>query len=180
MRVLVVYESMYGSTHLIADAIADGLRSAGEVTVCAVADATPTALAEADMVVVGGPTHAHGMTHASTRTAAVEAAKKPGSGLELDADPDAFGEGLREWFESLGEIPKPAAAFDTRMDIPALLSGRASKGIARRLRKHGAQLVLDPESFFVTKENQLEPDEEAHARTWGERLARSIDTSRSA
>lgn len=174
MKALVIYESMYGNTHLIADAIAEGLRAAGEVSVCAVADATPSALAASDIVVVGGPTHAHGMTHAGTRKAAIEAADKPDSGLELDADPDAYGEGLREWFDSVGELPKPAAAFDTRMDLPAVISGRASKGIARRLRKHGAQLLLDPESFFVTKQNQLQPDEEAHAREWGGRLAHSI------
>src|SRR5690349_19213278 len=31
MRALVVYESMYGNTHTIAEAVADGLRSAPEV-----------------------------------------------------------------------------------------------------------------------------------------------------
>ena len=33
MRALVVYESMYGNTHLIADAIADGLRETADVVV---------------------------------------------------------------------------------------------------------------------------------------------------
>ena len=80
--------------------------------------------------------------------------------------------GLREWFNGL----KPhkgtlAAAFDTRMDLPAAITGRASKGIARRLRRHGATLLLEPESFFVTKQNRLEADEEAHARRWGANLA---------
>jgi hypothetical protein len=171
MKALVIYESMYGNTHLIADAIAEGLRPAGDVSVTPVADVTPGVLDGADIIVVGGPTHAHGMTHASTRKAAIEAAEKPDSGLELDADPDAYGEGLREWFDSIGDIAKPAAAFDTRIQMPAAISGRASKGIARRLRKHGAQLLLDPESFFVTKQNELQTDEQAHAREWGRRLA---------
>ena len=39
MRALVVYESMYGNTHLVAEAIARGLRSAGPVQVASVADA---------------------------------------------------------------------------------------------------------------------------------------------
>jgi len=74
MRAVVVYESMYGNTHLIADAIGAGLRSAFDVTVVPVAEAGPAVLAGADLVVVGGPTHIHGMSRASTRKAAVEAA----------------------------------------------------------------------------------------------------------
>ncbi len=33
MKAVVIYESMYGNTHLIADAIAEGLRTHGEVAV---------------------------------------------------------------------------------------------------------------------------------------------------
>jgi len=171
MRAVVVYESMYGNTHLIADAIADGLRPVIDVEVTSVAEATSAAVAGADVVVVGGPTHAHGMSRAATREGAITAAAKNDSGLVLDADPDAYGAGLRDWFDTLGELPKPAAAFDTRMDLPAAITGRASKGIARRLRRHGATLLLEPESFFVTKQNRLEADEEAHARRWGANLA---------
>jgi len=39
MRSLVVYESMFGNTHLVAEAIARGLRSGGPVQVASVADA---------------------------------------------------------------------------------------------------------------------------------------------
>ena len=85
----------------------------------------------------------------------------------LDGDPDGFGTGLREWFAALGELPKAAATFDTRMDVPPAFSGRASKGIARKLEHHGATLILKPKSFLVTKENHLEPHEEEHARKWG-------------
>jgi hypothetical protein len=170
---------MYGNTHLVADAIGDGLRAAAEVVVLPVDMAGPELAATADLVVVGGPTHAHGISRPSTRKAAVEAANKPGSDLELD--PDAEGPGLREWFESFGafaervptscSITTRAAAFDTRIHAPAALTGRASKGIARRLRHHGFELVADPESFLVTKHNHLEPDEAARARHWGKELA---------
>ena len=51
--------------------------------------------------------------------------------------------------------------------MPAVLTGRASKGIAHKLRQHGATLVCEPKSFLVTKDNHLEPSEEAHARDWG-------------
>jgi hypothetical protein len=159
---------MYGNTHLIADAIAAGLGTDGEVRVVSVDDAAPELVQGADLLVVGGPTHVHGMSRASTRTAAVEAAKKPDSDLEVD--PDAEGPGLRDWFDGLDELGGAAAAFDTRIDAPAAFTGRASKGIAKRMRRHGCSLVVEPESFLVTKESHLEPHEAERARAWGERL----------
>ena len=81
MRAVVVYESMYGNTHLVADAIGAGLSTVCDVSVVPVAQADPAVLAGADLVVIGGPTHAHGMSRPSTRKAAVEAAGKPVGGL---------------------------------------------------------------------------------------------------
>jgi len=169
MRAVVVYESMYGNTHLVADAIGTGLSSAFEVSVIPVAHADAAILAGADLVVVGGPTHAHGMSRASTRKAAVEAADKPVSPLKVE--PDALGPGLREWFGSLGRYPVMAAAFDTRVHAPAALTGRASKGVAQSLRAHGFRVIADPASFLVTRQDRLEPQETDRAREWGTRLA---------
>jgi flavodoxin-like protein len=175
MKVVVIYESIYGNTHLVADAIAKGLNEVNDVTVVAVDGATPELVGQADLVIVGGPTHAHGMSRPSTRKAAVDAAQKPGH--ELDVDPDAAGPGLREWFTSIGDVATHAAAFDTRLDAPAVLTGRASKGIARLLRRHGFTVVADPESFFVTKDSHLADDEETRARSWGARLAASMTSA---
>jgi flavodoxin len=166
---------MYGNTHLIAGAIADGLRASADVAVVPVEGADEALRSGADLLVVGGPTHVHGMTRESTRKAAIEAAQKPGSDLELD--PDAEGEGLREWFDALGDsttAPAAAAAFDTRIHAPAAITGRASKGIAKRLRAHGFELIADPESFLVTKENHLEDHEIEHAKEWGSRLLAAV------
>jgi hypothetical protein len=176
MRAVVVYESMYGNTHLVADAIGAGLRPAFDVTVVPVAQAGPAVLADADLVVVGGPTHVHGMSRASTRKAAVEAADKPDSGLAIE--PGAEGLGLREWFGSLGHYPARAAAFDTRMQGPAAFTGRASKGVTRLLRAHGFDVAMPPESFLVTKQNQLVADESTRAREWGAKLAAGAARSR--
>src|SRR6478735_1788165 len=106
MRAVVVYESMYGNTHVVADAIADGLREHAEVVIVPVRDADSADVAGADLVVVGGPTHVHGMTRESTRVSAVTAAAKPGAELTLDAgdDPDTYSVGLREWFETMPEL----------------------------------------------------------------------------
>ena len=167
MKAVVVYESMFGNTHLIADEIANGLRDGDgdvdvdDVIVVPVGGADVDTLAGADLVVVGGPTHVHGMSRESTRKAAVEMAAKPDNDVVLE--PDAEGDGLREWFDDFAGVITKAAAFDTRSAIPPTLSGRASKGIAKRLRAHGATLVTDPESFLVTKENHLLDHEAEHA-----------------
>jgi hypothetical protein len=176
MRAVVVYESMYGNTHLVADAIGQGLAAAYQVDVVPVDRADRQILEHADLVVVGGPTHGHGMSRASTREAAVADAHKPDS--ELTLDPDAEGPGLRDWFAALPALHAKAAAFDTRVDLPAVLTGRASKGIGRRLRQHGLNLVVEPESFLVTKGNQLEPDETTRAERWGRQVADALAADR--
>ena len=172
MRAVVVYESMYGNTHLVAEAIGAGLKTAFDVSVVPVSQASPAVLAGADLVVVGGPTHAHGMSRAATRKGAVKAADKPASPLTVE--PEALGPGLREWFGSLGRFPVKAAAFDTRVHGPAALTGRASRGVTRLLREHGFDVAAEPESFLVTKQDRLEPQETARAREWGAKLAAGL------
>ncbi len=172
MKAVVVYESMYGNTHHVANAIGEGLRTEADVTVVPVGAARRELVEAADLLVVGGPTHVHGMSRGTTRAAAVEAAEQPGRELELE--PDVEETGLRDWFDALDRLPAHAAAFDTRVDAPAAFTGRASKGIAKRLRQHGASLLCAPVSFLVTKETHLEPDEEERARAWGAELARNL------
>jgi menaquinone-dependent protoporphyrinogen IX oxidase len=172
MKAVVVYESMYGNTHLVADAIAEGLRVDAEAVVVPVDQAVPELLEIADLVVVGGPTHVHSMSRASTRKNAVDVTHKPGN--DLTVDPDAEGPGLRDWFDALNAAPRFAAAFDTRFDMVAAITGRASKGISHRLRKHGCTMVAKPMSFFVTKHNHLEDDETGRARNWGMELSRIV------
>jgi hypothetical protein len=168
MKVVIVYESMYGNTHHVANAIGAGFDGVADVSVVAVDDASPTLVDAADLLVVGGPTHVHGMSRPSTRKAAVEAIAKDES---LELDPDAEGPGLRDWFRNLARSAGRAAAFDTRLHAPAVLTGRASKGIAHQLTKLGYEIVAPPESFIVTKATELEPGELARAQVWGAHLA---------
>ena len=169
MRIVIVYESSYGNTHVIADAVAEGLRAGNDVEVVPVSEASQERIADADLVVVGGPTHVHGMSRGKTRQAAAEAADKPGSGLTLD--PDSSGPGLRDWFATLPPAHTNAAAFDTRIDGPVVFTGRASKGISRQLRRHGFREIIEPASFLVMKDNHLAPGQQTGARQWGEQIA---------
>lgn len=171
MRALIVYESMYGNTHVVANCIAEGLRDkACDVTVVPVSRATAEMAVGTDLLVVGGPTHVHGMASDTSRRMAAEAAAKPGSDLSLE--PGSSGMGLRDWLHDIGTGQAiPAAAFDTRLEGSALLTGRASQGIAHRLRQHGYDLVVPAKSFLVSKQNALLEGEAQLARSWGAALA---------
>lgn len=170
MRALIVYESMFGNTHAIADHIADGLRSAFEVSVTSAAEARIEEVLEADLLVVGGPTHAHSLSSRFSRRMARRMAENPKHPLPLDATGGAIG--VRDLFRRLPHVDHGlAAAFDTRGQGPAALTGRAAAGITRRLRHHGYHLVNRPESFLVDQGNRLARGEPARAMEWGRQLA---------
>jgi hypothetical protein len=170
MKALIIYESMYGNTRAVAEAVAAGLDSGAETEIRQVAEVTPEDVEEADLLVVGGPTHVHGLPRASSRKAAAEAAEKSDGDLTLE--PAAEGPGLREWFESLESCAgKHAAVFDTRLSAPPLFTGRAGTRIAKRLRKRGFGPVDEPVSFLVDKKNRLLDGELDRALGWGKQLA---------
>ncbi len=162
-RVLVVYESMFGNTHDVAEAVAVGLGSTVDVTLVDVGDAPLEIPDDVDLVVVGGPTHAFGMSRPSTRQSAVE----------QGADPQAAEhDGLREWIAGV-VAPEglPTAAFDTKVAKPHL-PGSAAKAAERKLRHRGFKQLVHPESFFVAgTTGDLLEGELDRARAWGESLA---------
>jgi len=174
MQAVVVYESMFGNTHAIADAVAAGLAETFDVEVVPVTRADLAQIGEADLVVVGGPTHVHGMSRASTRASAAKQAEADGSGLTLE--PDAVNEGVREWLTSLnsGRGHGMAAAFDTRLRGPVAFTGHASKSIGRALRRTGYELIAEPESFLITGKNKLCAGELERARVWGAALTSTL------
>jgi hypothetical protein len=166
VRALVVFESMYGNTRAVAEAIADGLRSSYDVELRPVVLVGVDDVAAADLLVVGGPTHVRGLASPTSRKGAYDAVER--SGGELVLDPSFVeSDGLREWLGRLHAAPgTPAAAFDTRLEGPALITGRASKAIAHRLRRTGYTLVVAPESFLVTKAKRLAEGERDRAGAW--------------
>lgn len=173
MRALIVYESMYGNTRLVAEAIGRGLAPA-EVILVPTAQAAGVDLSQVDLLVVGGPTHVHGMSRPSTRQGAIGAAVTPQRTLHLEAD--AAGTGVREWLAALGGLACRAAAFDTREQGLILLTGHAAKTIGKHLLDAGADLVADAMSFLVTKSTALVPGEVRRAEAWGAMLLRQVTT----
>ena len=157
-RALVIFESMFGNTRTIAEAVAEGLSSRF------VTDLTEVSLAPTRIVVVGGPTHACGLTRPRTRQDAATQADEP---LVSPA------EGVREWLEA-AERPRSgvgAAAFDTRIDKPRV-PGSAARGAEKRLRRLGFRVVAAAESFYVTgTKGPLVPGEVERARRWAEHVA---------
>ena len=92
MRALVVFESMFGNTEVIARAIAEGLAADATVEVVEVGSAPPTIPPGVDLLVVGGPTHAHGLSKPETRA---DSARRAGD-RQISR-----GTGIREWLETL-------------------------------------------------------------------------------
>lgn len=164
MTVTIVYESMFGNTRAIAEAIADGLRPRTAVLVIPVWDA-PTSTADSELLIVGAPTHAHSLSRPASRVEAGHWADDPDKNLTLE--PNAEGMGVREWLQSCASVPSSFAAFDTRADIARVLSGSAAGKIQKALRRLGSQSVLEPESFLVGKDSRLETGEVERARLWG-------------
>jgi hypothetical protein len=170
MHALVIYESMFGNTRAIAEAIGEGVGTIYDTEVRAAGSVAQSELRAADLIVAGGPTHAWSMSRPKTREGALQQAERLGSGLRLESG--ATGPGLRELFAGVSGLTADAAAFDTRIAKPPVVTGRASRKIARLLKHAGCALVLPPESFLVAgRPSTLVPDEVARARGWGSHLA---------
>jgi hypothetical protein len=167
MKALIVYESMYGNTHAVADAVAAGLGSEADVDVRPVHAVGPVP-ADLDLLVVGGPTHMHGLSTAMSRGMAASAAKEDAGKLAPGATDSP---GLREWLRDLDAPPAiRAAAFDTRGDARAALTGSAARGIARRLGRQGLDVIGRASFLVADAEGPLEEGEIERARAWGEAL----------
>ncbi|MQS16907.1 flavodoxin family protein [Streptomyces kaniharaensis] len=176
MHTVIVYESMYGNTREIAEAIAEGVHQAdpsASVDCLPLTEAGTDVTRTADLLVVGGPTHMRGMSSGLSRrmAAAAERRKEGHEDAAKEAQETAEGLGLRSWFQDLPRT-KPgthAAAFDTRAGTPH--AGGAARGIANRLSGHSYDLVAEPEGFIVEdSDGPLRTGELDRARAWGAHL----------
>jgi flavodoxin len=155
MQTVVVYDSTFGNTERIADAIARGLGTLGGVVVMDTAEAAGTGQQSADrpdLVIIGGPT------------------QRRSSSPALRAFVDALPASLRG---------VPVATFDTRYRGSTWIMGSAAAAVAKLLRRAGGELVAPPESFFIGRggplERQtLETGEIERAEAWGRAMGPSL------
>jgi hypothetical protein len=165
-RALVVYESMFGNTAAIAHAIADGLTIGMENQITEVTTA-PGELGDVDLLVVGAPTHAFGLSRKQTRQNAGKRGARPEA---------AAADGVREWLATIdsGSAARTTAlAFDTRLRRPRL-PGSAARATRRRLQRLGFR-VGPAKSFWVAgTPGPLVDGELDRARDWGESLSMNM------
>jgi flavodoxin len=155
MLTVVVYDTKFGNTAKIAQAISRGAGTRGGVRVLNTAEAAQPLTERPDLLILGGPT------------------QKRGPSPALRGFVDALPASLRG---------VPAATFDTRYRGATWLMGSAAAEAAKRLGKAGSRLAAPPESFFIARggplEGQgLEAGELERAEAWG-RAVGAAATSR--
>lgn len=161
MHAIVVHESAWGNTRAVAEAIAAGLGAHLTTEVVAVGDAPPLPELRVDLLVVGAPTQAFGLSRPSTRE---DAHRRGGRQLAT---------GVREWLAE-GSAQLMVATFDTHVRHPNL-PGHAGHGAARKLKRMGCTVLAEPETFYVEDyEGPLLPGELDRAREWGGELGRRL------
>jgi len=144
-KILVLYDSGFGNTKQIAQAIVDGMGAASSLL--HVSEFTTEHLNNLTALIVGSPINGFMPTEKT------QGALKLIPGGEL--------KGVK------------AAAFDTRMHV--WIHGDAAKKISKRLAAAGAEIIAGPEFFHVTgKEGPLADGEIERAKEWGSTLAKLL------
>ena len=161
MGAVVVYESLWGNTAAVAQAIAEGLGP--EARAITTDEATEAVVAKADLIVAGAPVIAFGLASERSREGIARG--------EADAPtpPDVSHPSLRTWLAGLPAGHGAAAAFETRIWWPP----RGATGtIERGLRKAGYAPVAKAARFVVEgKYGPLREGELDRARAWGRQVA---------
>lgn len=160
MKAMVVYDSAYGNTEQIAEAIGKALGASEDVATRRVGEALPGQLAGVDLLIVGSPTQRFSPTGATSAF--------------LKGIPDRGLEGVK------------VAAFDTRFQESEIekvrilaffvrIFGYAAKTIADKLEKRGGDLAIPPEGFYVSDtEGPLLEGELERAAEWAKEILRRI------
>jgi len=145
MLTVVIYDTKFGNTEKVAQAIARGAGAHGSTRVMDTTEASGPLAERPDLLLVGGPTQRRGASPA------------------LRAFVDALPASL---------LGVPVGSFDTRYRGATLVMGSAAAEVAKRLAKAGGRVVGRPESFFIGRggpiERQvLEAGELERAEAWG-------------
>jgi flavorubredoxin len=163
MKAVVVYESHWGNTAAVAEAIADGLGS--DSRAMSTDKATDQVVADADILVVGAPVIAFGLARDKMRAGLADDRKAP-------SPADIGHPSMRSWLARLPIGKALGAAFETRV----WWSPRGATGeIERSLRNAGYEVRTKAAKFVVEGTyGPLRDGELDRARAWGAQLAASI------
>jgi flavodoxin I len=149
MKTLIVYDSIFGNTEQIAQAIGNALGSQQNVEILHVSNVKPEQLMELELLIVGSP------TYGGRPTAAIQ------DFLNKVSEPAIRGINV--------------LAFDTRLLTRLVrIFGYAADKIADSLKKNGGTLIASPEGFFVKgKEGPLKEGEIERAASWAKMIIKS-------
>ena len=153
MNTVVVYDSQYGNTERIAQAIADTLRAFGQAQAVRVDPAHPVSFQGVDLLILGSPTQGF----------------RPTLAMQF-----LLGNVSSQALRGLA-----VACFDTRFRGRLWKSSTAPR-MARQLRTMGVEPIIPPESFFVKamkKEGPLLAGEVERAATWARMLFTKAEAS---
>lgn len=169
MSALIVYESLFGATRRAAEAIATGMREVGHPVDLARADqVSRAAVADADLIIIGAPTHARTLPTLASRKEGMRwpETKEP----DLVLDDGAGRPGIREWLSGADLAGKPFAAFSTRASMSRWLTGSATHAIRRSARYAGGHPVGADVAFVALASGELDAGELQRAKDWGHDL----------
>jgi flavodoxin len=162
MKAIVVYESLWGNTAAVARAIAEGIGA--EATVLSASEATPAALAGADLIVAGAPLLGFRVPNDSMLKSIRQGPQK--------VAPDLSQPAMRAWLDGLSKGQGRSAAFETRIWWSP---GSAAKAISSALEQLGYAPLAKPERFIVEgRYGPLREGELERAKAWGVELAKTI------
>ena len=151
MRAVVV-ESCFGNTSKVADAIIEGLNSAGVEVERFPAGSAPRRLS-ADLVLVGAPTHNMSLPTPASRGQAVE---KGGT---------APARGVREWIADLESVDGRIVAFSTTTG--GMFAGSAGKAIVKEFKRRKIRAERGQDFTVKGTPGPLADGELERAREWG-------------
>ncbi len=163
MKALVVYESFWGNTAAIAEAIAEGIGDGARAV--RTDEAIGDALAGADLLVVGAPLMGFALPRQRQRGAIAADRKAP-------RPADVSHQSMRAWLASLPARRGSFATFETRFKRSP---GSATRAMSRALQQAGYRPAAKRQRFFIsgTYGPMLEGEID-RARRWGADLAKAV------
>ena len=178
MRVVIVYESLFGNTRQVAEAIAEGIREAvpeAQVSCVRATEANRDVALGADLLVVGGPTHLCGLSSGVSRrigAARPSRWRRPGKpGIRWSRAP-------RGPVSATGSWPCPRPPREPGRGVrhpPGLPDGGHARRTASRAGSGGTATNWSPSpraSSSTTPTDRCGGGEQDRAREWGANLLR--------